>query len=96
MQSLLTQITDPELLRLFEDLPESLPSASDDAEGAFKFHTLLNAIDPVMASRWHWRDTRKVLRSLEIIKETGRRASDIVAEQASRNAISEPRLVHTL
>ncbi|KAJ3556429.1 hypothetical protein NP233_g11981 [Leucocoprinus birnbaumii] len=86
LQHLVSQITEQELVQLFITLPESPPSASSDADAAFKLHTLLNQIDPVMASRWHWRDTRKVLRSLEIIKETGRKASDIVAEQASRNA----------
>lgn len=91
LEHLISHVTDPDLLYLFNALPESPPSASSDADAAFKLHTLLNQIDPVMASRWHWRDTRKVLRSLEIIKETGRKASDIVAEQASRNAVSEPR-----
>lgn len=84
---------DPEMLQLFESLPESPPSASTDPEAAFKIHRLLNAIDPVMAARWHWRDTRKVLRSLEIIKQTGRKASAIIAEQASQNVVNKPRFV---
>ncbi|KAF9452810.1 tRNA isopentenyltransferase [Macrolepiota fuliginosa MF-IS2] len=91
MQELVAQVTEPELLQLFEFLPESPPSAGTDPDAAFKMHNLLNALDPVMAARWHWRDTRKVLRSLEIIKETGRKGSDIVAEQASRSAVSEPK-----
>lgn len=84
---------DPEMFQLFECLPESPPSASADPETAFKLHRLLNAIDPVMAARWHWRDTRKVLRSLEIIKQTGRQASAIVVEQASQNPVNKPRFV---
>ncbi len=84
--------TDPEMLQLFESLPASPPSASVDPVTAYKMHNLLSTIDPVMAARWHWRDTRKVLRSLEIIKDTGRKASAIVAEQASKNPLSKPRL----
>jgi tRNA dimethylallyltransferase len=42
---------------------------------------LLEALDPEMASRWHWKDSRKVLRNLEIIVETGERASDVVKNQ---------------
>ena len=44
-------------------------------------HRILSLIDPVTASRWHIRDTRKVKRSLEIIWEKGRRRSDIEADQ---------------
>lgn len=42
---------------------------------------LLRALDPAMASRWHVRDHRKVHRSLSVLLETGRRHSDIIAEQ---------------
>jgi tRNA dimethylallyltransferase len=52
---------------------------SDDY--SLRLHTLLSSIDPDMASRWHWRDTRRVLRNLQIIKETGQRASDVVRGQ---------------
>jgi tRNA dimethylallyltransferase len=90
-QDLLAPVIDPELLHLFSSLPETPPSASSDADAASQLYRLLSAIDPIMASRWHWSDTRKVLRSLEIIKEKGRKASDIIAEQESRNAASEPR-----
>lgn len=45
-------------------------------------HRLLQALDPAVASRWHWRDSRKVLRSLRIIAETGRLPSEIIAEQS--------------
>jgi len=88
-----SELTDPDLSRIFDTLPESPPSASQDGDLAYQLYTLLRIIDPVMASRWHWRDTRKVLRSLEIIKETGRKASDIVAEQALKTAVAEPRFV---
>ncbi|KAL1897326.1 tRNA dimethylallyltransferase, mitochondrial [Sporothrix stenoceras] len=44
----------------------------------------LTKVDPVMAARWHPNDRRKIRRSLEIFLTTGRRASDIYAEQRKR------------
>lgn len=41
----------------------------------------LREVDPVMAERWHPKDARKIRRSLEIYFQTGRRASEIYAEQ---------------
>ncbi|TPX10953.1 uncharacterized protein E0L32_008159 [Thyridium curvatum] len=41
----------------------------------------LREVDPVMADRWHPNDRRKIRRSLEIFLTTGKRASDIYAEQ---------------
>lgn len=48
----------------------------------------LQEIDPVMAERWHPNDRRKIQRSLEIYLQTGRKASDIYAEQRLANATS--------
>lgn len=69
-----------ELLSLFEDLPSIPPSAKTDPEEAFALHQLLQHLDPLMARRWHWKDTRKVLRNIEIIREYGRLASDVLTE----------------
>ena len=44
----------------------------------------LREVDPVMAERWHPNDRRKIRRSLEIFLTTGKRASDIYAEQQRR------------
>jgi len=44
-------------------------------------HQTLQSIDPVMAGRWHWRDLRKVRRSLEVALCTGKLMSNLVAEQ---------------
>lgn len=44
----------------------------------------LRQVDPVMAERWHPNDRRKIRRSLEIYLTTGKRASDIYAEQQRR------------
>lgn len=47
---------------------------------------MLRAADPVMAERWHPKDRRKIRRSLEIFLMTGRKASDVYAEQKMRKA----------
>lgn len=76
----------PELLSLFNTLPENAPSAAEDPDIALMLHALISALDPPIASRWHWRDTRKVLRSLEIIKKSGRTASEVLTEQSETKA----------
>ena len=45
----------------------------------------LRRVDPVMADRWHPNDRRKIQRSLEIYLQTGKKASDIYAEQRTLN-----------
>ncbi|EIN07657.1 tRNA isopentenyltransferase [Punctularia strigosozonata HHB-11173 SS5] len=79
----------PELRELFHDLPEQAPSAADDPDGALRLHRLLSALDPPVARRWHWRDARKVLRSLAIVKEGGRAVSEVLKEQSA--SVSRPR-----
>lgn len=49
----------------------------------------LKKVDPVMAERWHPNDRRKIQRSLEIYLKTGKKASDIYAEQRARKQGSE-------
>lgn len=73
----------PDLVDLLHNLPLDAPSAKADPDKAFQMHKLLSALDPTMSQRWHWKDTRKVLRSLEIVKETGRLPSAIIAEQST-------------
>ncbi|CCG82829.1 tRNA dimethylallyltransferase [Taphrina deformans PYCC 5710] len=41
----------------------------------------LQGIDPVMATRWHPKDHRKIRRSLEIYYTTGKRQSELYSEQ---------------
>lgn len=43
----------------------------------------LRDVDPEMASRWHPKDRRKIQRSLEIWLKSGRKPSEIYAEQAN-------------
>jgi tRNA dimethylallyltransferase len=80
----------PPLLDVFNSLPERPPNAASDAEFAFSLHSLLSALDPVVAARWHWKDTRKVLANLKTISHFGRRASEIISEQSKVTVI--PRL----
>ncbi|KAI1865415.1 uncharacterized protein JN550_008463 [Neoarthrinium moseri] len=49
----------------------------------------LREADPVMAARWHPDDRRKIRRSLEIFLTTGRKASDIYAEQQAAKSAQE-------
>ena len=67
-----------DLLSIYRSLPELPPSAKTEPQAAFALHSLLSHLDPIMARRWHWKDTRKVLRNLNIISEYGRPASEVV------------------
>ncbi|CAD6887904.1 unnamed protein product [Tilletia caries] len=48
--------------------------------------TLLNALDPPIAARWHPNDHRKILRSLTVFATTGRRHSDWLRTQQEEEA----------
>lgn len=59
-----------------------LPQEYREAEKlSMGLHVALQAIDPDMAARWHWRDIRKVRRSVEVALQTGKRHSQIMLEQ---------------
>ncbi|KZV91623.1 tRNA isopentenyltransferase [Exidia glandulosa HHB12029] len=68
----------PEQTRLFDSLPNIVPESA----AALELHGLLTALDPVTAARWHWKDVRKVLRSLGVIKEHNRLASELFEAQS--------------
>ena len=87
-----------ELLFTFDTLPlistpssfppnfptSQLPSELRDPESyTSAVYQCLQAIDPVIAQRWHWRDIRKVSRSLQIFVQTGQLHGEIVKEQAT-------------
>ncbi|KAL2268996.1 hypothetical protein VTJ83DRAFT_3842 [Remersonia thermophila] len=61
-----------------EELAAKHPILNASAEAML---AKLREVDPVMADRWHPNDVRKIRTSLEIYLSTGRRASDIYAEQ---------------
>ncbi|KAI6116890.1 tRNA isopentenyltransferase [Pisolithus croceorrhizus] len=63
--------------RLASDDPPSL--SGDQHSDRFRSP----ALDEPVAARWHWGDTRKLLRALQIIKEQGRTPSEIINERAS-------------
>lgn len=78
-----------EMLDLFNNIPEHAPRADDDIVISHRLHDLLMALDPLVAQRWHWRDTRKVLTNLRVIQENQRLASEVIREQSQ--AIPKPR-----
>lgn len=53
-----------------------------------EIHAKLQEVDPDMAKRWHPRDRRKIQRSLQIWLQTGRKASDVYAEQQKHDSAS--------
>ncbi|KAF9520656.1 hypothetical protein BS47DRAFT_1481398 [Hydnum rufescens UP504] len=75
------------LATIYSALPDRGSVSSLSEQEAFELHSLLSHIDPDMGSRWHWRDSRKILRSLEITKETGLRASEVVNLQDSQPSL---------
>lgn len=70
-----------EELALFNNLPGDAPKGPRETKYARKLWELLDKLDPEMAARWHWKDCRKVLRSLEIIVEKGEKSSEIIKKQ---------------
>lgn len=64
-----------------EELAAEYPILTGPADAMLK---KLREVDPVMADRWHPNDIRKIRTSLEIYFATGKRASDIYAEQRSK------------
>lgn len=85
-----------ELMFLVRDLPaisspaqfppnfpvEVLPSKYQESESlSVALWDILRVVDPEIAAKWHWRDVRKVRRSVEIPLQTGRTQSEIIADQ---------------
>ncbi|KAK4040015.1 IPP transferase-domain-containing protein [Parachaetomium inaequale] len=64
-----------------DELAAKYPILTDSPEAML---AKLREIDPVMADKWHPNDARKIRTSLEIYYATGRRASDIYAEQRNK------------
>lgn len=57
--------------------------ASDDT-AALELFRLLSVLDSNVAERWHWKDTRKVLRNVEIIAQHNCLVSEVIADQDVR------------
>jgi tRNA dimethylallyltransferase len=72
--------TEPEVIR-FRSQQETLSQFPILDEPNHVIFQKLCEVDPAIAERWHPDDRRKIKRSLEIYLTTGKRASDIYAEQ---------------
>ena len=73
------------------DFPlKRLPTAYRSIEAfSAALYAILQVIDPAMSRKWHWKDVRKVRRSVEVALQTGRRHSDIMREQQQEVAQPE-------
>ncbi|EGP90612.1 uncharacterized protein MYCGRDRAFT_35500 [Zymoseptoria tritici IPO323] len=69
-----------------EDTSDEYPILKESTEVLLEE---LTKVDPEMADRWHPNDRRKIQRSLEIYLQTGRKASEIYAEQRQGRKIDE-------
>jgi tRNA dimethylallyltransferase len=69
-----------------KEMAENFPILSEPTESILD---RLREIDPVMASRWHPNDRRKIQRSLEIFLQTGKKASDVYSEQKERKNLAK-------
>lgn len=81
--SLVASEDETSILSPAHDNSREHPILEDSTEAMRK---KLQEVDPIMAERWHPNDRRKIRRSLEIFLTTGKRASDIYAEQQRRKA----------
>jgi tRNA dimethylallyltransferase len=85
------------------DIAESTEAITSESHNYEKYPILdgtteaminrLREVDPVMADRWHPNDKRKIRRSLEIFLTTGKRASEIYAEQQQRKTVGNTTVV---
>ncbi len=64
--------------------------ATADPNLGMQLWKLLETIDPIMAGRWHYRDSRKVANSLRVFKETGVPHSEWIAKQDQQSSSSNP------
>jgi tRNA dimethylallyltransferase len=71
----------PKLVKLWHSLPEAAPSANTDPLLCNDLYSLLQILDPDCAARWHWKDSRRALTSLRIIKQHEIKASDFNTQQ---------------
>ncbi|PVH78662.1 mitochondrial putative tRNA dimethylallyltransferase, partial [Cadophora sp. DSE1049] len=90
---------DETLVQTFPSEEDQIHSCYTNQEMAEKYPVLdgstedmlirLQEVDPVMADRWHPKDRRKIRRSLEIFLVSGKKASDIYAEQMEMKAANK-------
>jgi hypothetical protein len=56
------------------------PKSTIGSHYSWRSSCLLHALDPTVATRWLWRDTKNFLHNLEIMKESSRTVCDIHRE----------------
>ena len=71
-------------------LPEVYRTPDEFVTGCYQ---LLLLLDEESAARWHWRDVRKIRRSIEVVWE-GRRWDEVVKSQEAKE--EGPRFVVSL
>ncbi|TMW60733.1 hypothetical protein Poli38472_000775 [Pythium oligandrum] len=76
--------------QLLDDVPVK-PDAHviDDNATPEEIYAKLREVDPVMASRWHVNQVRRVRRSLEVFYQTGIRHSELIARQEEQKKNTE-------
>ncbi|WFD34894.1 leukotriene-A4 hydrolase [Malassezia cuniculi] len=70
---------------LWSTLDAEVQSNAAPPANADQMWGLLKVLDPESAARWHYNDHRKVLRSLRILRDTGRSQSEWAALQGERD-----------
>jgi tRNA dimethylallyltransferase len=75
--------------------PEPMPEL-DDLQTP-ELYSRLQEIDPIMANKWHPSNRRKIIRSLQVYYQLGRKQSDIIKEQKDHHQIhgSQSRYIGT-
>jgi leukotriene-A4 hydrolase len=68
-------------LDLLHQILDLSHSSKDVQAESIEVWKLLQSLDEEMASRWHFKDTRKIIRSIKVLFETGRRHSELINEQ---------------
>ncbi|KAI8449279.1 IPP transferase-domain-containing protein [Phakopsora pachyrhizi] len=78
-------VRDSILAKSITGLTRAIDPKSTTEDLCLGLYEALKVVDPIMAQRWHWRNLRKVRRSLEVIVCSGKRMSSLIDEQDRRD-----------
>jgi tRNA dimethylallyltransferase len=67
--------------------PSPEPCPELDALPTPTLYSQLQDIDPIMANKWHPSNRRKIIRSLQVYHQLGKKQSDIIKEQKEHHQI---------
>lgn len=84
-----------ELRETWQIVLSTAPTSTPPVDSS-KLWALLQALDPLMASRWHPLDGRKIANSLRVIIDTGRQASEWTKIQEQRGDDEEADAASTM